>query len=142
MADTFPLYNTAYYAARDQDERGKATLTRVNGKVPGYDVEVEYAIIKNTITEERRANLENNGGKESLTFKEILDSYVECFRGTNLKRTIGAALPSCSQQLSGLSFLNVYASLFFKQSGFTNAFLITTILCERVFSDSRLRIGC
>ncbi|OBU00897.1 hypothetical protein VE01_00841 [Pseudogymnoascus verrucosus] len=38
-------------------------------------------------------------------------------------------MPSFAQQLSGLSFLNTYASLFFKQSGFKNAFLITTILC-------------
>lgn len=101
----------------------------MNGSVQGYDVEVEYAIIKNTILEERRQQLEENGDTSGQGFKQVLNSYVECFRGTNFRRTIGAALPSCSQQLSGLSFLNVYASLFFKQSGFTNAFLITTIQC-------------
>lgn len=57
-------------------------------------------------------------------------SYAECFKGPNALRTLGSALPVCAQQLTGLSFLNTYASLFFKQSGFTNPFLITTILSE------------
>lgn len=39
-------------------------------------------------------------------------------------------IPICAQQLTGLAFLNVYASLFFRQSGFDNAFLITTILSK------------
>ncbi|KAH8721814.1 sugar transporter [Ilyonectria robusta] len=132
----------AYFAAKGRDEDGKATLRRVNGSVQGYDVEVEYAIIKNTILEERRQQLEENGDTSGQGFKEVLDSYVECFRGTNFRRTIGAALPSCSQQLSGLSFLNVYASLFFKQSGFTNAFLITTIqCCIQLFAAFCLMLG-
>ncbi|KAI9036016.1 uncharacterized protein KD926_002538 [Aspergillus affinis] len=58
------------------------------------------------------------------------ESYLECFQRTNVRRTIGAALPGCAQQLAVLSFLNTYASLFFKQSGFDNAFLITTIMCS------------
>lgn len=111
---------------RDEDEKGKASLRRVNGNVQGYDVEVEYAIIKNTILEERRElhelGLSDNG------FRALLRSYRECFKGPNARRTLGAALPACSQQLTGLSFLSTYASLFFKQSGFSNAFLITTIL--------------
>nr|XP_036575076.1 MFS alpha-glucoside [Colletotrichum truncatum]KAF6781586.1 MFS alpha-glucoside [Colletotrichum truncatum] len=132
----------AYYAARDQDEEGKATLRRVNGSADGYDVEVEYSIIKNTILEEKREKFEQGNGEDGQSFKEVMDSYVECFRGTNFKRTIGAALPSCSQQLSGLSFLNVYASLFFKQSGFTNAFLITTIqCCIQLFAAFCLMLG-
>ncbi|OAA56261.1 sugar transporter [Niveomyces insectorum RCEF 264] len=116
----------AYYAARDQDEKGKATLRRVNGNVDGFDVEIEYAIIKNTVLEEQYRQREL--GIQDQSFREMLDSYVECFRGPNARRTLGAALPACTQQLTGLAFLNVYASLFFKQSGFQDAFLITTIL--------------
>jgi len=118
----------AYYAERDQDEKGKASLRRINGNVKGYDVDVEFAVIKNTILEERREL--NELGLESRGFKHLLRSYLECFKGHNAARTLGAALPVCAQQLTGLSFLNTYASLFFKQSGFTNAFLITTILSE------------
>ncbi|KAF4472617.1 sugar transporter [Fusarium albosuccineum] len=112
----------AYYAARDQDEKGKATLRRVNGNVPGYDVEVEYAIIKNTILEEAHESKDTGG------FKELLDSYKMCFNKANIRRTFGSTIPVCAQQLTGLAFLNVYASLFFKQSGFDDAFLITTIM--------------
>ncbi|KAH8585378.1 general substrate transporter [Bisporella sp. PMI_857] len=128
----FPIFlylpeTAAYFAARDQDEKGKATLRRVNGNVEGYDVEAEYTIIKNTILHERQINEEVGGA--GMGWKRMLYSYVECFKGTNLRRTFGAAMPASAQQLSGLSFLNTYASLFFKQSGFKNAFLITTILC-------------
>ncbi|CAM1501511.1 Fc.00g034950.m01.CDS01 [Cosmosporella sp. VM-42] len=115
-----------YYAERDMDEDGKKTLRRVHGNVDGYDVELEYAIIKNTILEERRVRQEL--GEDELSWKQLLKSYVKCFQGPNARRTLGAALPACAQQLTGLSFLSTYASLFFKQSGFKNAFLITTIL--------------
>lgn len=89
-------------------------------------MEVEYAIIKNTILEERR-ELQALGLKDQ-GFRQLIRSYIECFKGPNALRTLGAALPVCAQQLTGLSFLNTYASLFFKQSGFSNAFLVTTIL--------------
>lgn len=69
-------------------------------------------------------------GQTGFTCQELIKSYLECFQRANVRRTIGAALPGCAQQLAGLSFLNTYASLFFKQSGFTNAFLITTIMCR------------
>ncbi|KAH8810798.1 general substrate transporter [Xylogone sp. PMI_703] len=116
----------AYYAEHDQDEKGKAALYRINGHVEGYNVEVEYAVIKNTILEEHQEL--QSLGMNNRSFKHLLRSYVECFRGPNARRTLGAALPACAQQLTGLSFLNTYASLFFKQSGFSKAFLITTIL--------------
>ncbi|KAI9157947.1 sugar transporter [Paramyrothecium foliicola] len=114
----------AYFAARGLDDKGKAALRRVNGKVPGYNVDHEYAIIKNTILEENGREQE----AEPNSWKELLKSYLECFKRSNLRRTLGSAIPICSQQLTGLAFLNVYASLFFRQSGFDNAFLITTIM--------------
>ncbi|KAM5343421.1 hypothetical protein ACJ41O_011958 [Fusarium nematophilum] len=118
----------AYYAERDMDEEGKKTLERINGDIDGYDIEVEYSIIKNTILEERQ--LQRELGQDNMTFKELIRSYLECFQRANVRRTLGAALPGCAQQLAGLSFLNTYASLFFKQSGFNNAFLITTVMCS------------
>jgi hypothetical protein len=132
------IFQPAYFANRDFDEKGKASLRRINGKVADYDTEVEYAILKNTILVERRAL--KDLGLENNSFRELLHSYAECFKGTNARRTLGAALPICAQQLTGLSFLNTYASLFFKQSGFKNAFLITTILSElRCYSSSSLQ---
>ncbi|KAK8853488.1 hypothetical protein IAR55_004195 [Kwoniella newhampshirensis] len=116
----------SYFAARGQHEQGRAVLQRVNGDVEGYDVDAEYNVIKNIIVEEqeRLASL----GLEDQSFRHILRSYVECFQGTNLKRTIAASLPASCQQLTGLAFLSGYASLFFREAGFTNAFEITSIL--------------
>lgn len=106
------------------DDKAKAALRRVNGGIPTYDVEAEYAIIKNTILEEQQISEETN----PQNIGGIVHSYIDCFRGPDLWRTIGSTLPSCAQQLTGLAFLNTYASLFFKQSGFNNAFLVTTIM--------------
>lgn len=89
-----------------------------------YDVEVEYAIIKNTILEEQHMSNET----EPQNLAGVLRSYLDCLRGPDLRRTLGSTLPICAQQLTGLAFLSTYASLFFKQSGFTNAFLVTTIM--------------
>ena len=114
-----------YYAERDMDDRGRTTLRRINGNVPGYDVDIEYAIIKNTIIEQRRRRQEL--GEDSKGWKKVMLSYAECFKGVNAKRTLGAAGPVCAQQLTGLSFLKTYSSLFFRQAGFADPFLITTV---------------
>lgn len=117
----------SYYAARGLHNQGKAVLRRVNGNVKGYHVEAEYEVIKNIIIEEQE-RLELLGIKDQ-SWRSILKSYVECFRGPNLKQTIAASLPASCQQLTGLAFLSGYASLFFREAGFTNAFEITSILC-------------
>lgn len=120
----FLTHYAAYFAARGLDDKGKAALHRVHGGVINYDVEVEYAIIKNTILEEQHVSNET----EPQNLGGVLRSYLDCFRGPDLRRTLGSTLPICAQQLTGLAFLSTYASLFFKQSGFTNAFLVTTIM--------------
>lgn len=113
------------------------------GNVPGYDIETEYAIIKNTLLEEKRETQEYEG----RGLRNVIRSYMECLKRENIRRTIGAATPICAEQLTGLSFLSTYASLFFRQSGFDDAFLITTIMCKssRLSSMSRKLIhyvGC
>ncbi|KAH7159402.1 hypothetical protein B0J13DRAFT_433373, partial [Dactylonectria estremocensis] len=69
-------------------------------------------------------------GLYKMPFTQLIRSHMECFQLANIRRTLGVALHICAQQLAGLSFLNTYANLFFKQIGFTNAFLITTIMCS------------
>ncbi|KAL4876472.1 MFS general substrate transporter [Aspergillus karnatakaensis] len=120
----------AYYANKNQDTQGEKTLARINGKIPGYNVLAEYSIIRNTILLEKQAREEFGDDRRDTDIAGILRSYIECFHRRNVRRTLGACLPGCAQQLAGLSFLNTYASLFFKQSGFDNAFLITTVLCS------------
>lgn len=116
----------SYYASRGEHEKGKATLRRVNGKVKGYDVDREYAIIFNTIEEEKRMRADLD--IDANSFGEIVRSYLACFRGVNARRTFAASLPLVLQQVCGLSFLNTYSSFFFRQAGFSNPFDITAIL--------------
>ncbi|OCF35836.1 sugar transporter [Kwoniella heveanensis BCC8398] len=116
----------SYYAARDQHDRGIAVLRRVNGGVPGYDPEAEYEVVKNIILEERERQAA--AGVDYQNWRQILRSYGECFQGCNWKRTIAASLPASIQQLTGLAFLSVYSSLFFRELGFTDAFEITSII--------------
>ena len=116
VIDTFLLEHTqdcsrviAYYASRGLHEQGRKTLQRVNGGIPGYDVELEYAVVVNTIEEERRERSDEDN--ISLTdVRGLLRSYADCFRGVNLKRTLAASLPLVMQQVTGLSFLNTYSS--------------------------------
>ncbi|KAL5338341.1 general substrate transporter [Aspergillus crustosus] len=100
----------AYYANRGQDNQGQKPS--------------RASTVRSTATV--RAEF----GDEDTDIKSVLRSYIECFHRRNLRRTLGACLPGCAQQLPGLSFLNTYASRFFKQSGLDNAFLITIILCS------------
>lgn len=76
------ILKSAYYAARGLHDQGKAVLRRVNGNVKGYHVEAEYEVIKNIIIEEQE-RLELLGIKDQ-SWRSILKSYVECFRGPNL----------------------------------------------------------
>jgi hypothetical protein len=76
---------SAYFAARDQDDKGRATLRRINGNIEGYDVDAEYAIVKNTILEERA--IKASMGLEGGGFKDVITSYLECLKGVNLVRT-------------------------------------------------------
>lgn len=107
------------------DDKGRAVLRRINGKVKDFDVDAEYAVIRNTIMAEF-----SSGEIEKQTWRHVVLSYLDCFRRKNARRTLGATLPICTQQLTGLAFLNIYASLFFRQSGFDDPFLITTILSK------------
>ncbi|KAL4867811.1 hypothetical protein BDV12DRAFT_209528 [Aspergillus spectabilis] len=116
-----------YYAERDQDDRGRNTLCRINGGFPDYDIDSEYAVIKNNILDQRRLRQELGEDRE-VGWKQMLKSYVECLKGVNTKRTLVAAAPACAQQLTGLAFLKTYSSLFFRQAGLADPFLITTIL--------------
>jgi hypothetical protein len=62
-----------YYAKRNADVKGKATLTKIYGGVPGYNVENEWNVIVDVLDEER---------KQAETHGVV--SFWEIFRGPNL----------------------------------------------------------
>lgn len=71
-----------WHAERGDVEKSKKILTYINGKVEGYDVEHEYAVIAQEIEQGRRLS-----GNKNI-------SILSVFRGTNLVSTLSHAMLS------------------------------------------------
>jgi len=54
-------------------------------------------------------------------------SYLDCFRGKILKRQMTGCLLQGLQQLTGINFIFYYGTQYFKNSGITNAFIVSMI---------------
>ena len=86
-----------------QTGKARALLQKLKGDIPGYSVDIELAVLQNTVEEQRhRANVV---GKMPLKM---------IFRGLNLKRLIIALWPKLTQQAVGLSVFNNYSTYFCK----------------------------
>lgn len=105
-----------YFAGRNNTEGARASLLKLHGGRPGYNVDEELGAIMAAIEHERAMA----SGAESGT-------YVECFRSTNLRRTLLACLPMAMQQFGGYTLCNNYLAYFLRQSGLGDPFLITVV---------------
>lgn len=92
---------------KEREEKARKSLTRLKGGVEGYDVEMDMAIMRNTI-DEQRARAHHVG---KIPLKMI-------FMGMNGKRLLIALWPKMCQQFVGLSVFNNYAT-YFCESCFT-----------------------
>ncbi|KAL6247002.1 hypothetical protein RBB50_006309 [Rhinocladiella similis] len=103
-----------YLVTQDQSEKAKTNLRKIRG--PSYtDAEVEEEI------------------EETIKFTALekeLDastSYLDCFRGTDRRRTLIAVMMMVGQQFMGVAFLAGYMTYFFALVGFTDAFVVSVI---------------
>jgi len=48
-------------------------------------------------------------------------SYLECFRGTNLRRTIITIMPLTIQAMSGVAYISSYGTYYFQLAGISTA---------------------
>lgn len=103
-----------YYANKYDHDGAKRMLLKINGNVPGYDAEHEYAVIA--------AEVEHNA---ALAAKSAAVSWSETFKGINGRRTWVSFLPLTTQQLVGSPFVFSYLSYFFSIAGVSNPFLPT-----------------
>lgn len=103
-----------YYAKKKQHARAKAALQKLNGAVPGYDVNHEYAVIADEV--ERT---------DALQQKQAAVAWVEVFKGTNARRTYISFLPLATQQLVGSALIFSYLSYLFGLAGVENPFLVS-----------------
>ncbi|KAK9238592.1 high-affinity glucose transporter HXT2 [Lipomyces kononenkoae] len=103
-----------YLIGKSRHESGRAALLRLRGKEIDYIVDEDIKNIEHVLASEKRA-------------KQDASSYMECFRGTNLRRTLLAILPLYMQQLLGFNLCGAYLAYFLSQSGIANPFVITVI---------------
>ena len=66
-----------FLARRDRPEAAKKSLRRLNGTVPGYDVDLEYEIIKRTLAHEQLVLSQADVG-----------ALRDCITGSNGRRTL------------------------------------------------------
>ncbi|EED19746.1 sugar transporter, putative [Talaromyces stipitatus ATCC 10500] len=96
-------------------EEAKVSMSKIRGRhasVDDVDQEVREII----------AYVELEKALESST------SYAECFKGTELCRTLIASVIAAGGQLMGVGFIGAYSTYFFDVIGFSNAFLVTVIV--------------
>ncbi|KAK2767672.1 hypothetical protein FQN54_003830 [Arachnomyces sp. PD_36] len=73
----------------------------------------------------------HHGDEPTIRFFALLRpsvAEIECFRGSNLKRTVTAILAASGQQLIGATFVAGYATYFFQLINIENFFLASSIL--------------
>lgn len=86
------------------------------GNVAGYDLDHEYAVLCQEIRD-----------SEALAAKSSKNSFLACFKGTNLRRTLVSTIPFSMQNFVG-GPLMFNAAYFFKTIGMTNAFQSNLII--------------
>ncbi|OAL49305.1 general substrate transporter [Pyrenochaeta sp. DS3sAY3a] len=99
---------------KGRDEDAQKALLRIHGSEAGYNVNADVAAIRSTIEAEREAS-------------SVSASYLECFKGTDRRRTFLACLPMVMQQFCGFPLCGNYLAYFLTLSRLKNAFLLTMI---------------
>ena len=102
-----------YYAIHGMDDKAKKVMQRAYGNVPGYDIDAEYVIIKNTLNEERAQN-------DFHTTKDVLRSYLSPFQGRNFFRLLAGTIPLMCCQLSGVNLFGNYSACKFSCARFVS----------------------
>ncbi|OJJ49998.1 hypothetical protein ASPZODRAFT_157007 [Penicilliopsis zonata CBS 506.65] len=100
---------------KDRVEEARKSLRKIRGKtIPQaeLDRELDEAIAFTALEREL----------------EESTSYLECLKGTDLRRTLIACLAMSGQQLTGIAFVSGYSTYFFEEVGISNSFLDTVIV--------------
>ncbi|WVW80729.1 hypothetical protein I302_102715 [Kwoniella bestiolae CBS 10118] len=106
-----------YYARKHEHDKAKKSLVRLNGGIPGWDVDYEYEVLRTNVAH-----------SESLKLLQKQSAFKELFIGTNGRRTLVALLPMLYSYMTGLSLIFGYTSYFFKLAGVKDPFLGSLIV--------------
>ncbi|KAK9455958.1 general substrate transporter [Dipodascopsis uninucleata] len=93
-----------YYSNKGQDTKAKKSLQRLYGE-------------KYMLSDVRLAWIKRS--QEEMDMQKEGSSFLACFKGTNLRRTIITVMALTIQKLSGVDFISNYSTYYFQLAGFT-----------------------
>ncbi|GKT51167.1 maltose permease MAL31 [Colletotrichum spaethianum] len=94
-----------YLAMKEKDEKALKSLAQLG--YPGDEGRIRLAVIHRTL--------------EQVSRETAGASYLECFRKSNLRRTIISVSPLCIQSLSGIMFAASYFTYYMQLAGYSTA---------------------
>ncbi|WAO87198.1 High-affinity glucose transporter HXT2 [Fusarium falciforme] len=104
-----------YYLIRNgKIDKAKDALLKLRKGEPDYDVDMDIESITQTMAHEKEAS-------------QSSASYLDCFRGSDLRRTLLACLPLVMQQVAGYQLCGGYLAYFLTLSGLNSPFVITVV---------------
>jgi len=96
---------------KDRRQEARLALASVRkGKASPSDVALELSLIQTALEEQREL--------------AATTTYLDCFRGSNRRRTLIAVLVQLMQQIQGNSFMNNYLVVFLERIGIQNGLQI------------------
>ncbi|KAI9159104.1 MFS hexose transporter [Paramyrothecium foliicola] len=107
-----------HLAMKQKDEKALKSLARLGH--PGQEGEKRLAVIHQTLAEVSR---ETSGA-----------SYLECFRKSNLRRTMISIAPLCIQSLSGIVFMASYSTYYMQLAGYSTAMSFKLQIVQQILS--------
>ncbi|KAF2491375.1 general substrate transporter [Lophium mytilinum] len=117
----YPFYPESphYLLSKDQTAKATKALTQIHGSGDPSLIDAELSRISANVRSSKEV-------QASAAQKGPL--LLQCFRGTNLKRTAIAILPVAAQQLIGAPFVLGYVTYFLELIGITEYFIVSTVL--------------
>jgi SP family general alpha glucoside:H+ symporter-like MFS transporter len=106
-----------FLARKGQEEKAKRSLRQLYGNIASYDVDREYLVIMAAIDAEKPMHADGTV-KAQAEWRQ----YLDCFQGTNLRRTLVGALPIVAQAFAGVMLFYGYTVYFFEQAGYPKPF--------------------
>ncbi|KAL6712618.1 hypothetical protein ACN47E_000495 [Coniothyrium glycines] len=106
----------AWCVTANKMDRARKELRKLNGKVPGYDIDQQVQILVLAVEHER-----------AVAVEQRREHWTAIFRGTDGMRTLISLWTNMSQQFIGLTLFGTFGTYFFQQAGLQDPFTIKCI---------------
>lgn len=106
----------AWCVTANKIDRAKKELNKLNGKIPGYNVDQQIQVLVLAVEHER-----------AVAAEQRREHWTAIFRGTDGMRTLISLWTNMSQQFIGLTLFGTFGTYFFQQAGLADPFKIKCI---------------